>query len=267
MVSIRFCTRLIAVLFAALFLHACLPAYTHAEDAFSVQRVGQMISNRENAFSVDAPEDGVFSVTIRDDYYTYRVIETEVPAGTSMVEWDGCGYNAERLPTQYFTFDFSLVGKSGKSYSYTFRSSVIRNDMYLQFVLPSGDVAYLDDPEGWFVEIKATCEGTVSFDFVSESSETDSFSVQKPLHAGRVEHYAFGKLTGSRKAAPGSYTVSIYETSRPENVTTFPLKICEGTPASGDADRRHFRSGRPGRFARTEGRRYRPEGIEGGRYS
>ena len=236
MVPIRFRTRLIAVFLAALFLPPCLPAHVCAEGAFSVQRVGQMISNRENAFSVDAPEDGVFSVTIRDDYYTYRIIETEVPAGSSLVEWDGCGYNSERLPTQFFTFDFTLEGKSGKSYSYTFRSSVIRNDMYLQFVLPSGDTAYLGDPEGWFIEIKATCDGTVSFNFAAEGDEADSFSIQKPLHTGRVEHYAFGKLIGSRKAAPGRYTVSVYEISRPDNVTTFPLEIRTGTPVPGPVE-------------------------------
>lgn len=228
MIVIRFLTRAAAFLLAI--MKICMIANVQAEDEFSVQRIGQMVSNRDNIFSVHAPENGVFSVAIRDDYYTYRMIDETVSAGINEIRWDGCGYNSEKLDTQYYTFDFSLVGESGKTYSYFFRSPVVRNDQFLQFVLPSGDEAGLGSMSEWFVEIKAVCDGIVSFEF-SLSDGSLPISVQKPVHGGRVEHYTLEKLTEKKPITAGQYSVTVYEISKPERTVTFPLHIVNGMPA------------------------------------
>ena len=225
---IRFLTRAVAFLFAITTI--CMIAPVHAENEFSVQRIGQMVSNRENTLSVHAPENGVFSVAIRDDYYTYRKIEEAIMAGTNEIRWDGCGYNSEKLDTQYYTFDFSLLGESGKTYQYSFRSPVVSNDQFLQFVLPSGDEAGLGAMNEWFIEIKAVRDGTVSFEF-SLSDGSMPISVQKPVHGGRVEHYTLEKLTGKKTITAGQYSVTVYEISKPENAVSFPLHIVNGKPA------------------------------------
>ena len=231
MIIIRFLSRAAAALLALLMIAVCPVAPAAAEEElFSVQRIGQMISNRENAFSVQAPEDGLFSVTIRDDYYTYRVLQAEVPRGTSRVEWDGCGYHSERLQTQYYTFDFSLHGNSGTDYFFSFRSPIVSNDQYLQFVLPSGEEAFLGAPADWFIELKAVRDGKINFDFTPEDPSLLALSVQKPVHAGRVEHYTLGNLFGNRKSDPGIYTVAVYEVSKPEQTISFPLTVKTGNP-------------------------------------
>ncbi len=230
MIIIRFMSRTVAAILLIAVIAVCLTATVHAENEFSVQRIGQMISNRENAFSVFAPENGLFSVAIRDDYYTYRIIETPVNAGNNEVKWDGCGYHSEKLDTQYYTFDFSLAGESGQTYTFSFRSPVVSNDQYLQFVLPSGDEASLSAMGDWFVEVRAVRDGTVTFVF-SPSDLSEPITVQKPAHGGRVEHYTLEKLAGKSRIAPGNYTVSVYEITKPDNITSFPLHISDEEPS------------------------------------
>ena len=137
-----FCRIIRKTVIAISFLLLCFPvsnsfSETEEEISFSVERIGQMIGNRENLFSVKAPEDGEFSVRIYDDVCTYRVIHENIREGISEVRWDGCGYNGEQLETKYFNFEFHLYGISGQSYSFFFRSPIVENAQHLQFVLPS----------------------------------------------------------------------------------------------------------------------------------
>ena len=235
MIAIRLKFRTLILLLAG-FLAAgwfYMPANA-GEELFSVQRVGQMISNRENAFSVQAPENGIFTVTIRDDYYTYRILKTDVVKGTNRVVWDGCGYNSERLATQYYTFDFLLETENGQANTFSFRSPVVSNDPYLQFVLPSGKEAWLSVPKEWFIELKSVRDGTVFFEFTRSGEESPAFTAKKSAHAGRVERYTLEKLFGNRKTDPGEYAVTVYEETRRDTAVSFPLQLYGGFPPEED---------------------------------
>ena len=197
------------------------------DDLFSVQRIGQMICYRDNAFSVHAPENGVFSVTIYDEYCIYRIIRQQISEGTTEIGWDGCGYNGERLDTKYYFFDFCLEGDSGKTYTYSFRSPIVENAQHLQFVLPSAGTAYLSAPADWFVEIKAVRDGTVTIElFEEENDDAEPVRVyEKTVHTGRIEHYTLEKLSGRNIPEPGIYTVRVYEKTRPDEATVFSLTV------------------------------------------
>ena len=116
------------------------------ESEFRVERIGQMRGFGQNAFLVHAPEDGVFSVTIRDANGVYRVIRENVAKGDTELAWDACGKNGEPLAEKYYIFDFLLKTEEGKEYSYVFESSIVENLQHLQFVLPSGGKASLEKP-------------------------------------------------------------------------------------------------------------------------
>ena len=214
-----FCVILCALFFCGL-------AENEEENQFSVQRVGQMICYRENAFSVHAPEKGLFTVTISDEYCIYRVITRQISKGITEIRWDGCGYNGERLDTKYYLFDFQLDGESGQSYSFSFRSPIVENAQHLQFVLPSSGTAYLSAPEDWFVEIKSVRDGTVAMEFYTEENNTEPVRIfEKTVHTGRVEHFTLEKLSGRKLPEPGNYTVRVYEVTRPDETAVFPLTV------------------------------------------
>ena len=138
------------------------------ESEFRVERIGQMRGFGQNAFLVHAPEDGVFSVTIRDANGVFRVIRENVAKGDTELPWDACGKNGEPLAEKYYIFDFLLKTEEGKEYSYVFESSIVENLQHLQFVLPSGGKASLEKPDDWFVEMKAIHEGTVAMELTPE---------------------------------------------------------------------------------------------------
>jgi len=195
------------------------------EEGFRVERIGQMRGFGQNAFLVHAPEDGVFSVTVRDQICTYRVIQAAVQKGENEIRWDGCGENGAPLAEKYYIFDFLLETGDGKTASYTFESSIVENLQHLQFVLPSGERASLAEPEGWFVELKAIHEGTVALELTPEGGEDALFSGFCTVHPGRIEHFTLGKFFGKKSPEPGRYTARIYEISREDETTEFSLEI------------------------------------------
>ena len=201
------------------------------ENIFSVKRIGQMICYRENVFSVNAPEDGEFSVTVYDEVCIYRIIRRQISKGTTEIKWDGCGYNGERLDTKYYSFDFRLDSVNGNTYTFFFRSPIVENAQHLQFVLPSSGTAFLNRPDEWFIEMKAVRNGTVRIEMYRENTPEDPVRiVEKTIHNGRVEHFTLDKLFGRKQPEPGDYSVRIYEVSREDEKTEFPLKIKSAAP-------------------------------------
>lgn len=225
--------RRICLLLLLLFLPGCYGC-CHAEmtddRGFSVQRIGQMICYGDNAFSVEAPEDGTFSITIYDEVCKYRIIRESVTAGKNEIRWDGCGYNGEQLDTKYYNFDFRLDGTSGEIYRFFFRSPIVENAQHLQFVLPSSGTACYDAPEEWFVEIKAVRNGSVIFEIRKENEPEPVCITERTVHTGRVEHFTFENIIGRSKPDAGKYSVKVYEHSRPDEVTEFALRILPGLP-------------------------------------
>ena len=150
--------RRICLLLLLLFLpgcYGCCRAEMTDDRGFSVQRIGQMICYGDNAFSVEAPEDGTFSITIYDEVCKYRIIRESVTAGKNEIRWDGCGYNGEQLDTKYYNFDFRLEGASGEIYRYFFRSPIVENAQHLQFVLPSSGTACSAVPaKNWLLSVQ-----------------------------------------------------------------------------------------------------------------
>ncbi len=207
-----------------------LPCACAEVDSFSVQRVGQMISYTENTFSVQAPTGGMLTITVSDRYHVYRVIRCRIPKGTSAVPWDGCAYNQERLYGQYYTFDFRLEGENGQTYTYSFSSPVVDNAQFLQFALPSSDKVYLSSTDDWFIEAKAIKDGSLILEFRLPDAADPAFTLKKPLHLGRVEHYTFTQLLDRFTPEPGKYSVRIYEASRPSEDRIVPLEIEDGAP-------------------------------------
>lgn len=200
------------------------------EECFQVKRIGQMVGYAANALEVTAPEDGVLSMSVRDDEHLYRVIQYKIQKGISQVFWDGCAYNSERMDTKYYNFEFDLSGTSGKTYHYAFRSGLTGNNQHLQFALPSSDTVWLSEADQWFVEAKAINAGTLVMDFIHQEDPNTVYSFQKPIHIGRVEHYSFDRIVGKSVPVPGVYQVKMYEISLPEEAVFFILTVKEGKP-------------------------------------
>ena len=220
----------LAVLFALLVVFCAAVSCADEGNEFRVERVGQMRGFGPNAFLVHAPEDGTFSVTVRDLDCIYRVIRENVSEGETEIRWEACGYNGVPLAEKYYIFDFLLEGDSGRTYSFTFESSVVENFQHLQFVLPSSEKASLEHPEDWFVELKAVHEGTVVLELTPDRAGEASFVYTRNAHPGRIEHFTLEKWAGKNLPSPGAYKARLYEGTRADEAVEFTLEIVEHEP-------------------------------------
>ena len=201
----------------------------YADTAFSVKRVGQITSFAKNTFSVDAPEDGELTITIRNDTSVFRTITQAIKAGNTQIEWDGCGYNRERLTPITYHITGELKGISGKIYTLQFDSPIQYVKQALYFALPSSDTAYLSHPEEWFVESKVVTAGTVIFEF-RQGEEEPVYSFRREMKGNRINTTTLSGIAGKNSILPGDYTVRIYEASNPEYASEFSLRIEETKP-------------------------------------
>ena len=225
MVIIRACGKIILIIMYIITLLFTYNSIASGEDSFDVRFKGLIVTNGHNFISVKAPEAGSLTILVRDDYYTYRTIKAEITSGENEIEWDGCAWNSARLLQAVYRFECTLAGKSGREYFATFKASVARNAQYLQFVLPSANKVFLDEPDDWFIEVKSVLNGTLAFEIRSDENDQLLISTRKTLHQRRVENYTFTELTGKRKLDPGTYTVRVYEISRPDDIREFQINV------------------------------------------
>lgn len=203
---------------------------SYAEEAgFSVKRIGQITSFAKNVFSVDAPESGTLTIKIHNDESVFRTIVQDVEAGNSRIEWDGCGYNRERLTPITYHIACELTGKSGNVYTLQFDSPIQYVAQALYFALPSSGTAYLSHPTEWFVESKIVTAGTLVFEFLQDNNPVYSF--RREMKGNRINTTTLTGIIGRNEIATGKYQVRVYEISNPEYQSEFELCIENERPA------------------------------------
>ena len=84
---------LTVVLMTGLFL----PLSACAGESFTVRRIGNIHPYADNAFRISTSESGFLEIRIHDSICTYRTLSQEIPEGETVIHWDGCGYNREKL--------------------------------------------------------------------------------------------------------------------------------------------------------------------------
>ena len=67
----------------------------------------------ENQITVETDQTGLLTLTLSDNYGTYRTITREAKRGTTTFMWDGLGENEERLPSGSYTLHALLVTARG----------------------------------------------------------------------------------------------------------------------------------------------------------
>ena len=201
---------------------------------FSVRRIGKIISFAQNAFEVDAPESGTLTISVCNDTSVFRVLTRVVPAGTTRIEWDGCGYNRERLTTISYHIRCRLAGDSGKEYNLSFDSPVEYTAQALQFALESADTVSLAAPADWFMELKTIQNGTVSVEFLPEGAGEPAYVFRRTVSTGRITHMTFRQVVGNAEIEPGRYRVRVYEISSPGYSAEFSLNVTADAPAAQD---------------------------------
>lgn len=220
----------VLLLLAILLFFSAVPA--SCEDAFTVKRIGNIVSFNENRFLVHAPESGALSISVHDDGFTYRTLRQQVPAGDTEILWDGCGWNRERLSPKSYTITATLITDGGEEFALSFLSPVEYTGQSLQYALPSSDSLSLLSPDDWFLEYKTVMKGQVKVEFVPSGPAGEAFSYVLKTVGGRIYRKTLSEIAGKSLPAAGCYTLRIYETTKPDIVFEYPLEITDQAPAS-----------------------------------
>ena len=146
------------------------------EDTFEIKRIGNIHPYADNAFRIRSNEAGTLEIRIHDGFCVYRTISREIPQGETMVHWDGCGYNREKLYEKTYTITADLTTQTGDVYSVSFDSPVEYALQCLQYALTSSDTLYLDSPESWFLEYRTVTDGKVVIEIRSKEHPNEVYS-------------------------------------------------------------------------------------------
>jgi hypothetical protein len=201
-----------------------------ATPLFSVTRVGQIVCFGNNTFDIDAPEDGKLVITIRNNTSVFRTIEGTVSAGKSSIEWDGLGYNRERLTPMTYHIDSVLTGETGNQYEVHFDSPIELCKQALLFALPSAETAYLNDPDGWFFECRAVTGGTLKIQFLQEEAEKILYEFERDIAPGRISRITLKSILGKKRIEPGVYLIRVYDITASDYTSEFMLHVEEEKP-------------------------------------
>ena len=220
---------LTVVLMTGLFL----PLSACAGESFNVRRIGNIHPYADNAFRISTSESGFLEIRIHDSICTYRTLSQEIPEGETVIHWDGCGYNREKLYEKTYTITAELTTASGDVRSISFDSPVEYPSQCLQYALPSSDYLYLDHPETWFIEYRTVAKGTLIAEITSSADPAVNYSYTADAAGGRIARKTFPELV-RKKALPesGEYILSVYEQSRPDERYESVLHIIDTQPAS-----------------------------------
>ena len=223
-------TRIISGLLLIALLCCCAVFDAFGEGAFEVKRIGNINPYADNAFRITAEEPGDLLITIHDGVCIYRTLTEHVEAGETIIHWDGCGYNQEKLYEKYYTVKAELTTDSGLVHTVSFDSPIDYAVQFLQYALPSSYNLYLDDPEGWFIEFKTVTRGKIQMEMTPSGSTGTAVSYLIDAPPGKITRKDFKTISGKKKPEPGEYNVTVYEKTRPDVQYTFSLTVSETAP-------------------------------------
>ena len=213
----------------------CICAVSFAgESAFEIKRIGNIHSYDDNAFMIRTEEKGEVTIRIHDNICVYRTLNERVEAGETIIHWDGCGYNQEKLYEKTYTITAEMKTDTGLFYSVSFASPVEYPLQCLQYAMPSSEELYLDAPEDWFIEYRTVTKGTVIIELNKNDEKNAKTELGYQWHlaatGGKIARRTFDSFMGKILPEAGDYTLIIYEQNKPEQKYQYILHITEAKP-------------------------------------
>ena len=203
----------------------------YCDESFQVRRIGNIHPYEKNSFEVISEQEGTLTISIHDNICVYRTITQTIGKGKTVIEWDGCGYNKERLYEKTYTVTAELITENGQEHTISFQSPIEYAGQYIQYVLPSSDCIYLDSADEWFLEYRTVKNGTVVISLQSEEDENRTYLYSQAVTGGKIYRKTFDSIMGKKVPETGAYSVSVYEKSRPDDITQFRIDIQKEKPA------------------------------------
>ena len=192
---------------------------------FTVRVEKDIIGFDENQITVETDQTGLLTLTLSDNYGTYRTITREAKRGVTTFMWDGLGENEERLPSGSYTLHALLVTARGNQET-QINVTVGKAKQALLFALRSSDTLYLDTDD-WFCEAKPVRTGAVVMDIYAADDLNTKLDTLKKTFGSTTKVSWNGRVKG-KKVAEGDYLLRFYAESNPAYVRDVRVTVKEG---------------------------------------
>ncbi len=227
--SRRAALRLVLVVLAV----CALPAVCCADavNGLTISHDGVIESYGENRLLVSAPAAGRLTVTVSDDFSIFRTLWQDVPAGESVIIWDGLRDDGQRLGIYNgsYTLDAALLCPDGRAFSARIHAEG-RTRQALLYVLPCSDTLYTDG-ERWFAEAGAVKSGEVVMTVAAAQSPDEILLTRKyALSEKGVGQLSWGGTIQDRPADAGRYLLRYRAVEDRSNVISLEIAVVNGAP-------------------------------------
>ena len=202
-----------------------------AAEGLVIQHEGVIESYAENTLMVQAPAAGQLTVTVRDEYSVFRTMRQVVPAGESVIQWDGLRDDGQRLGIYngMYTLDAELVCPDGTSYRASAQAEG-RSRQALLYVLPSSETLYWTG-ERWFAEAGAVKGGNVIMTVAAAQSPDQILLTRRyTLTEKGVGRLQWSGSVNGGKAAPGRYLLRYWAEENPEKTLSLEITVARSAP-------------------------------------
>ncbi len=199
---------------------------------FTVRVEKDIIGFDENQITVETDQTGLLTLTLSDNYGTYRTITREAKRGVTTFMWDGLGENEERLPSGSYTLHALLVTARGNQET-QINVTVGKAKQALLFALRSSDTLYLDTDD-WFCEAKPVRTGAVVMDIYAADELNTKLDTLKKTFGSTTKVSWNGRVKG-KKVAEGDSPAALLRGEQPG--------VCARCACDGEGKRAPRRSG------------------------
>lgn len=201
---------------------------TFAENAFSCNLNHDIIGFSPNPFQMNVPGPGYYKITIRDDTTIYQTLEGKNKnAGSVQIEWDGTGFNKERLDRRTYIIDTIYICEDGTQYFASFNKASEYSAQAVNYALPSSDSIWLESTDQWFLETKTVMDGTLTIEWIQNTTGIVEKVSSVSISGGKPVRISYKSITGGYHPAPGEYTLWIYDSKNKEYGEKIKLKIID----------------------------------------
>lgn len=179
--------------------------------------------------TVHAPVDGLFTLEISDELFSYTVFEQEIPSGETTVRWNGLHFNDEAVCRGAYTLTATLK-TAAETLTDTQQIRILQPAAALQYCIPSGDTVYAGH-DGFQVNYLITAEGLMHAQIYSADNPDTPIKTWGIEKSDALPHiFRWNGQVNNRNVPEGEYILTCKVKNSEQEAFRFNIYVSHDAP-------------------------------------
>ena len=180
-------------------------------------------------FSVSAPQDGDFVLTLTDEYIQYEIARQPLRAGETDISWDGLCQNGEAPRQGTYTLRAELESNTAR-YACEASLRILSPAAALQYCIPSADAVYIGQ-DGFLVNYLIEGSGLMHVQLAEKDAPEVILKTWGLEQSDGLPHiFSWNGLLDGRSVPAGDYLLTFSIKNSPQEPFRFDLRVSEDAP-------------------------------------